>query len=111
MELFKHGKEVKMDVLKEVGNIGAGNAATALSRLLNKPIDMAVPKVQLLPFEQIAESVGGSEQLVIAVFLRVEGDAPSNLFFIMSLPDLCGRTIAYLRFNSQCSDGGCSITW
>ncbi|WP_423212923.1 chemotaxis protein CheC [Paenibacillus solani] len=73
-----------MDVLKEVGNIGAGNAATALSRLLNKPIDMAVPKVQLLPFEQIAESVGGSEQLVIAVFLRVEGDAPSNLFFIMS---------------------------
>ncbi|KOP67657.1 chemotaxis protein CheY [Bacillus sp. FJAT-18019] len=84
MELFKHGKEVKMDVLKEVGNIGAGNAATALSRLLNKPIDMAVPKVQLLPFEQIAESVGGSEQLVIAVFLRVEGDAPSNLFFIMS---------------------------
>ncbi|MGG3279691.1 chemotaxis protein CheC [Paenibacillus solani] len=84
MELFKHGKEIKMDVLKEVGNIGAGNAATALSRLLNKPIDMAVPKVQLLPFEQIAESVGGSEQLVIAIFLRVEGDAPSNLFFIMS---------------------------
>jgi len=84
VELFKHGKEIKMDVLKEVGNIGAGNAATALSRLLNKPIDMAVPKVQLLPFEQIAESVGGSEQLVIAVFLRVEGDAPGNLFFIMS---------------------------
>ncbi|WP_432206776.1 chemotaxis protein CheC [Paenibacillus lautus] len=73
-----------MDVLKEVGNIGAGNAATALSRLLNKPIDMAVPKVQLLPFEQIAESVGGSEQLVLAVFLRVEGNAPGNLFFIMS---------------------------
>ncbi|AYB43492.1 chemotaxis protein CheC [Paenibacillus lautus] len=84
MELFKHGKEIKMDVLKEVGNIGAGNAATALSRLLNKPIDMAVPKVQLLPFEQIAESVGGSEQLVLAVFLRVEGNAPGNLFFIMS---------------------------
>ena len=52
--------------------------------LLNKPIDMAVPKVQLLPFEQIAESVGGSEQLVLAVFLRVEGSAPGNLFFIMS---------------------------
>lgn len=84
MELFKYGKEIKMDVLKEVGNIGAGNAATALSRLLNKPIDMAVPEVQLLPFEQIAESIGGSEQLVIAVFLRVEGDAPGNLFFIMS---------------------------
>ncbi|WP_172679244.1 chemotaxis protein CheC [Paenibacillus pini] len=75
-----------MDVLKEVGNIGAGNAATALSRLLNKPVDMAVPKVQLLPFEEISEKVGGAEQVVIAIFLRVEGDAPGNLFFILS-PD------------------------
>ncbi|WP_280521165.1 chemotaxis protein CheC [Paenibacillus mangrovi] len=73
-----------MDVLKEVGNIGAGNAATALSRLLNKPVDMAVPKVQLLPFEDISEKVGGAEQVVIAIFLRVEGDAPGNLFFILS---------------------------
>ncbi|MFD1774395.1 chemotaxis protein CheC [Paenibacillus rhizophilus] len=75
-----------MDVLKEVGNIGAGNAATALSQLLNKPIDMAVPKVQLLGFEEIAEKVGGAEELVYAVFLRVEGEAPGNLFFILT-PD------------------------
>ncbi|WP_425415280.1 chemotaxis protein CheC [Paenibacillus stellifer] len=75
-----------MDVLKEVGNIGAGNAATALSQLLNKPIDMAVPKVQLLGFEEIADKVGGAEELVYAVFLRVEGEAPGNLFFILT-PD------------------------
>ncbi|WP_425436691.1 chemotaxis protein CheC [Paenibacillus donghaensis] len=73
-----------MDVLKEIGNIGAGNAATALSQLLNKPIDMAVPKVQLLNFEEITDKVGGAEELVYAVFLRVEGDAPGNLFFILS---------------------------
>ncbi|MFB5673616.1 chemotaxis protein CheC [Paenibacillus terreus] len=73
-----------MDVLKEVGNIGAGNAATALSRLLNKPIDMGVPKVQLLPFEAIADKAGGPEQLVVAIFFRVEGDAPGNLFFILA---------------------------
>mgnify|MGYP000120533491 CR=1 FL=1 len=84
MELFKHFKDFKMDVLKEVGNIGAGNAATALSQLLNKPIDMAVPKVQLLSFEEITEKVGGAEKLVYAVFLRVEGEAPGNLFFILS---------------------------
>jgi chemotaxis protein CheC len=86
MELFKHLKDFKMDVLKEVGNIGAGNAATALSQLLNKPIDMAVPKVQLLSFEEITEKVGGAENLVYAVFLRVEGEAPGNLFFILT-PD------------------------
>lgn len=84
MGAFKHFKEFKMDVLKEVGNIGAGNAATALSLLLNKPIDMAVPKVQILRFEEVAEKVGGSEEVVVAIFLRVEGDAPGNLFFIMS---------------------------
>jgi len=80
---FNRFKAFEIDVLKEVGNIGAGNAATALSTLLNKPIDMSVPSVRLLPFEEVAERVGGSEQIVIAVFLRVEGDAPGNMFFIM----------------------------
>ena len=73
-----------MDVLKEVGNIGAGNAATALSQLLNRPIDMGVPTVQMLPFEEVAEKVGGDERIVVTVFLRVEGEAPGNLFFMMT---------------------------
>ncbi|MDR6244691.1 chemotaxis protein CheC [Paenibacillus hunanensis] len=84
MGFFEKLEGFKMDVLKEVGNIGAGNAATALSQLLDKPIDMAVPKVQILPFDQIAEKVGGQEQIVLAVFFRVEGDAPGNLFFILT---------------------------
>ncbi|MEY8745027.1 chemotaxis protein CheC [Paenibacillus tundrae] len=73
-----------MDVLKEVGNIGAGNAATALSQLLNRPIDMGVPTVQMLPFEEVSEKVGGDERIVVTVFLRVEGEAPGNLFFMMT---------------------------
>ncbi|WP_420819449.1 chemotaxis protein CheC [Paenibacillus thalictri] len=74
-----------MDVLKEVGNIGAGHAATALSKLLDKPVDMLVPKVRMVAFEEIADSVGGSEEVVIAIFLRVVGETPGNLFFIMTL--------------------------
>jgi len=77
--------DFQMDVLKEVGNIGAGHAATALSTLLAKPIDMLVPKVRMLPFEEICESVGGAETVVLAIFLRVEGDAPGNMFFIIHL--------------------------
>lgn len=83
MANFKRFEPFEMDVLKEVGNIGAGNAATALSTLLNKPVDMSVPSVSLLPFEEVADRVGGSEQIVIAVFLRVEGNAPGNMFFII----------------------------
>ncbi|WP_256761350.1 chemotaxis protein CheC [Cohnella sp. WQ 127256] len=84
MNLFRNNADIKLDVLKEVGNIGAGNAATALSTLLNKPVDMAMPQVNFLPFEAISERVGGSEAVVVAIFLRVEGDAPGNMFFIIN---------------------------
>lgn len=92
MNLFGDFEDFKLDVLKEVGNIGAGNAATALSRLLDKPIDMAVPKVQMLPFEAITERVGGAENIVLAIFFRVEGDVPGNLFFILS-PDAAKKLV------------------
>ncbi|WP_274361460.1 chemotaxis protein CheC [Paenibacillus thermotolerans] len=76
--------EYQLDVLKEVGNIGAAHAATALSTLLQRSVEMKVPSVNFLPFDQIAESAGGAEEVVAAVFLRVEGDAPGNMFFIVS---------------------------
>lgn len=82
---MEHLADFQMDVLKEIGNIGAGNAATALSVLLNKPIDMHVPIVNILPFEEIASVVGGPEELVLVIYLRVVGDAPGNLFFIMNV--------------------------
>ncbi|WP_144933118.1 chemotaxis protein CheC [Paenibacillus sp. 32O-W] len=84
MNPLKPMAEFQMDVLREVGNIGAGHAATALSKLLGRPVDMRVPQVNMVPFEQISDSVGGAEQVVIAIFLRVEGDVPGNLFFIFS---------------------------
>ncbi|WP_458119157.1 chemotaxis protein CheC [Paenibacillus sp. Z6-24] len=102
MDLFKNLEGFKMDVLKEVGNIGAGNAATALSQLLNKPIDMAVPKVQILPFEQIAEKVGGPEQIVLAIFFRVEGEAPGNLFFVLT-PE-AGKGLLHRMAGIEASD-------
>jgi chemotaxis protein CheC len=85
VEPFNRFADFQMDVLKEVGNIGAGHAATALSKLLDKPVDMLVPKVRMVAFEEIADSVGGAEQVVIAIFLRVEGETPGNLFFILTL--------------------------
>lgn len=84
MSEFRPFADLHMDVLKEVGNIGAGHAATALSKLLDKPVDMMVPKVRMVPFEEIAESVGGPEQVVVAIFLRVDGETPGNMFFIMT---------------------------
>lgn len=84
MPSFHEFADFQLDVLKEVGNIGAGNAATALSKLLNRPVDMQVPLVNMLPFEEIIEALGGSEQIVLTIFLRVTGDAPGNMFFILT---------------------------
>lgn len=84
MSEFRPFADLQLDVLREVGNIGAGHAATALSKLLDKPVDMMVPKVRIVPFEEIAESVGGVEQVVVAIFLRIEGETPGNMFFILT---------------------------
>ncbi len=74
-----------MDILKEIGNIGAGNAATALSTLLNKKIDMKVPKVRVVSFDEMMEMAGGPDNVVVSVFLRIEGEAPGSMFFILPL--------------------------
>ncbi|HJV46718.1 MAG TPA: chemotaxis protein CheC [Bacillota bacterium] len=84
MKMFRFG-EMQFDVLKEVGNIGAGNAATALSKLISKEIDMLVPLVKIVGFDDIAEFVGGAENVVVSVYLRIIGDVPGNMFFIMSI--------------------------
>ena len=76
-------KEVQLDVLKEIGNIGAGHSATALSQMLGKTIDMKVPKVSLLSFNEISEAVGGDEHIVVTVLLTLKGDITGNMFFIL----------------------------
>jgi chemotaxis protein CheC len=77
--------DMHIDILKEVGNIGAGHAATALSTLLNKKIDMNVPKVSVVSFDEMMEMAGGSESVIASVFLRIEGDAPGSMFFVLPL--------------------------
>ncbi|UXH45394.1 chemotaxis protein CheC [Rossellomorea vietnamensis] len=74
-----------LDILKEIGNIGAGHAATALSTLLDKKIDMKVPSVQVVSFDEMMEMAGGPDNVVVSVFLRIEGEAPGSMFFLLPL--------------------------
>ncbi|QST01606.1 chemotaxis protein CheC [Pontibacillus sp. ALD_SL1] len=95
MKLDNRFTSYHLDVLKEIGNIGAGNAATALSKLLQRKIDMKVPSVRVMDFDEVMDIVGGAERMVVSVFLRVEGDAPGNMFFIMS-PTQANRFVRYM---------------
>lgn len=71
------------DVLKEIGNIGAGNAMTALSQMLQCKVDMKVPQVRLLEFKEVGTLMGGEEQLMIGVYLAVEGDITGSIMFLV----------------------------
>lgn len=74
---------IQIDVLREIGNIGAGNAATALARLLNKKVDMSVPKVKILEFKDVSETLGGAEIPVVGILFKVSGDLTGNIMFIL----------------------------
>lgn len=71
------------DVLKELGNIGAGNAMTALSQMLQCKVDMKVPQVRLLEFSEVGEVMGGEEQIMVGVYLGVEGDITGSMMFMV----------------------------
>jgi chemotaxis protein CheC len=74
----------QMDALREIGNIGAGNAATSLSQMMGNPVQMGIPTVKFLPVEEIAAEIGEGDEVVAAMFLGVEGDAPGHMLFVMS---------------------------
>ena len=71
------------DVLKEIGNIGAGNAMTALSQMLQCKVDMKVPQVRLLEFSEVGDMIGGEEQIMVGVLLGVEGDITGSMMFMV----------------------------
>lgn len=72
------------DVLQELGNIGAGNATTALAQMVGCKVDMSVPQVRLLEFHELGEIVGGDDQIMVSIFLQVEGDIEGSMMFIFT---------------------------
>jgi chemotaxis protein CheC len=77
--------DMQYDVLKEIGNIGAGNATTALATMLNIKVDMSVPNVALIPFKDIAAVVGSEEDTVIGILIELEGDVNGMMMFIFDM--------------------------
>jgi len=75
-----------VDVLKEIGNIGAGNATTALAQLLDTKVDMSVPNVQMFDFSEISDYMGGADRIMGGIYLGVEGDISGSIMFILGAP-------------------------
>ena len=90
------------DVLKEIGNIGAGNATTALASLLKSKVDMKVPNVMMLDFKDVGKLLGGEEQEMVAAYLGVEGDVTGSILFLIKKDT--AFMIAKRLLGEYCSD-------
>ncbi|ADL51438.1 chemotaxis protein CheC [Clostridium cellulovorans] len=75
--------DIQLDALREICNIGSGNSATALSQLLNRKIDMSVPSVNIVPYENVVNAIE-AEQVAVGVIVRVLGEAPGNILLVFT---------------------------
>ncbi|NLZ82638.1 MAG: chemotaxis protein CheC [Clostridiales bacterium] len=77
---------MQFDVLREIGNIGAGNATTALSQMIDAKVDMKVPNVELLEFKYLSDIIGGAENIVVGILFTLQGQIDGMMMFMMDLP-------------------------
>ncbi len=66
--------EAQIDALREVGNIGAGHASTALAQMICKKVYIKVPMTAVVEVEDIPAVIGGAETLIVGIYLRLLGD-------------------------------------
>jgi len=91
-----------IDILKELGNIGAGNAATALASLISKKVNMDVPNVRILEFKEVASVLGGEENLVVGIYFEITEDVIGNMLFVLDMDSAINFT--NMLFNREKKD-------
>jgi chemotaxis protein CheC len=74
-----------LDLIKEIGSIGTGNAATALSSMLNKTVRMTLPDVQILGYNEAIKFLGDPEEIVAAVLVKMTGEINGLMLFILKM--------------------------
>lgn len=84
MGAYDNLNDTQLDVMREIGNIGAGNACTALSGLIGTPIDMSVPRVQLLGIDSTSDYLGGDDKEVIGIRIDVKADLTGMMYHIVN---------------------------
>ena len=80
---LNHMEGVYFDVLREIGNIGAGNATTALATMIGTKVDMRVPKVGLMEFKEIGAEMGGEETIMAGIYQQIRGDISGSIMFLL----------------------------
>ncbi len=87
IKLYEELSDSHIDVLREIGNIGAGNAATSLGVLIDETVTIAIPEVRIEDYDTVINSIGGAEKMVVAVLINFSGDANGMIMFILDMDD------------------------
>ncbi len=74
-----------LDVLKEIGNIGAGNATTAISDMLGLRLNMEVPRVKLLSFQELGGSICAEDDTIAGIYLELHSDMEGSMMFLLNM--------------------------
>jgi len=83
MENFDNLNDIQKDVLREIGNIGGGNAATALSSILTGKVDMSLPELRIVGVNEISMLLGGPEKEVVGILVPMTDDVKGMLLFLL----------------------------
>lgn len=72
-----------LDVLREIGTIGAGRSATALAELLNCKVEISLPETKLIPLESLDRILGNPDDMFFVLDIGLEGDIKGRVFFLL----------------------------
>ncbi len=102
-----------LDMLREIENIGMGNATTSLSDMLGQKIDVSVPNVDVIDISEVYNRIDGSENMVVGIIFNMTGDIEGNMLFILEeqfaldmIKRLMGVDVASL---AELNENDCSV--
>ncbi len=85
IEKYEDMDRFAMDVLKEIGSIGTGNAATALSQVLSRKIEMTLPEVKIMGYNRAIKELGGAEPIVAGVLVQLSGELNGIMLYLQKM--------------------------
>ena len=92
LDNYEELSEMQIDVLREIGNIGAGNAASALATILDEQVDITLPKVSITDFDTAVGTLGGPEAMTVGVLIKFSGEGNGMIMFLLDMEDAKGIT-------------------
>ena len=86
---FDDINEMHIDVLKEIANIGSGNAASSMSRMLNHPVNIAIPYIGIKGFNEAYDLLGGADAIMVGTLLHLTGALQGMMMFLLPVEVAC----------------------